>query len=37
MKLVKGQALCMLPMYEKKFLTGNTRCDLHPGWEPFRK
>ena len=34
MKLDKGMILCSKPVYEKKYFSGNTRCDFHPRWNP---
>ncbi|MEN8117740.1 MAG: hypothetical protein ABFS16_12215 [Bacteroidota bacterium] len=34
MKLDKGMILCNFPVYEKKYLSGDTRCDFHPRWNP---
>ncbi len=34
MELDKGMILCNYPVYEKKYLGGNTRCDYHPRWNP---
>ncbi len=33
-KFDRGMPLCMLPMYEKRNITGDTRCDFHPRWNP---
>jgi hypothetical protein len=34
MELDKGMILCTKPVYEKKYFSGNTRCDFHPRWNP---
>lgn len=34
MKLDQGLQLCARPAYEKKYITGDIRCDFHPRWNP---
>lgn len=34
MKFDQGLQLCSRPAYEKKYITGDTRCDFHPRWNP---
>ncbi len=34
MDLNKGMILCNFPVYEKKYFSGDTRCDFHPRWNP---
>ncbi len=34
MELDKGMILCNFPVYERKYISGNTRCDFHPRWNP---
>jgi hypothetical protein len=30
----KGMILCNIPVYDDKYLRGDTRCDFHPRWNP---
>lgn len=34
MELDKGMILCSKPVYDKKYFSGDTRCDFHPRWNP---
>ena len=34
MDLNKGMILCSKPVNEKKYLSGDIRCDFHPRWNP---
>ncbi|MDH5400215.1 MAG: hypothetical protein OEX02_18830, partial [Cyclobacteriaceae bacterium] len=34
MELDKGMILCNFPVNDKKYMSGNVRCDFHPRWNP---
>ena len=35
MELNKGMILCSKPVNEKRYLSGDIRCDFHPRWNPL--
>ncbi len=34
LELDKGMILCCKPINEKKYFSGDIRCDFHPRWNP---